>query len=168
MKNIKQFFTYLVVGALIFGLILSCKSNEDPGGNGDKGDSGENYTDTVPTATGDAATDLTDATYRGNIDIVSYETSTTDIITPLEANIRIINNKLTCQIFYSNFENVQVLKSGNEYSVNDEYISVEGNAKGYIKFTISTDGNSMEIEYIEAGSGFENFKVVYKGTLNKL
>ena len=31
MKNIKQFFTYLVVGALVTALYMSCKSNEDPG-----------------------------------------------------------------------------------------------------------------------------------------
>ena len=30
MKNIKQFFTYLVVGALVMALSVSCKSNEEP------------------------------------------------------------------------------------------------------------------------------------------
>ena len=30
MKNIKQFFTYLVVGALVMALSISCKSNEEP------------------------------------------------------------------------------------------------------------------------------------------
>ncbi len=30
MKNIKQFFTYLVVGALVIALSISCKSNEEP------------------------------------------------------------------------------------------------------------------------------------------
>ena len=30
MKNIKQFFTYLVVGALVIVLSISCKSNEEP------------------------------------------------------------------------------------------------------------------------------------------
>ena len=30
MKNIKQFFTYVVVGALVMALSISCKSNEDP------------------------------------------------------------------------------------------------------------------------------------------
>ena len=32
MKNIKQFFTYLVVGALVAALSISCKSNEEPSG----------------------------------------------------------------------------------------------------------------------------------------
>ena len=42
MKNIKQFFTYMVVGALVMALSISCKSNEDPvgGGNGGYGSSG--------------------------------------------------------------------------------------------------------------------------------
>ena len=31
MYNFKKFFTYLVVGALIFGLILSCKNNDKTG-----------------------------------------------------------------------------------------------------------------------------------------
>ena len=31
MQNIKKIFTYLVVGALITALYMSCKSNEDPG-----------------------------------------------------------------------------------------------------------------------------------------
>ncbi|WP_432633523.1 hypothetical protein [Brachyspira sp.] len=30
MKNIKQFFTYMVVGALVMALSISCKSNEEP------------------------------------------------------------------------------------------------------------------------------------------
>ena len=30
MKNIKQFFTYVVVGALVIALSISCKSNEEP------------------------------------------------------------------------------------------------------------------------------------------
>ena len=38
MKNIKQFFTYLVVGALVIALSISCKSNEEPT-SGDNGDS---------------------------------------------------------------------------------------------------------------------------------
>ena len=33
MKNIKQFFTYLVVGALVMALSISCKSNEEPTDN---------------------------------------------------------------------------------------------------------------------------------------
>ena len=33
MKNIKQFFTYVVVGALVMALSISCKTNEDPTDN---------------------------------------------------------------------------------------------------------------------------------------
>ena len=30
MKNIKTIFTYMVVGALVMALSISCKSNEEP------------------------------------------------------------------------------------------------------------------------------------------
>ena len=35
MYNFKKLFTYLVVGALVIALSISCKSNEDPGSGGD-------------------------------------------------------------------------------------------------------------------------------------
>ena len=34
MKNIKQFFTYLVVGALVMALSISCKTDDGPTGTG--------------------------------------------------------------------------------------------------------------------------------------
>ena len=43
------------------------------------------------------------------------------------------------------------------------------NAKEYLKFTVSSDSNSVEIlEYTASGSsGGQSFKWTYKGTLNK-
>ena len=55
----KTFFTYMVVGALVLALFISCKSNEDPGGGGgvDLG--------SIPTASGTAATSSELSTYNG-------------------------------------------------------------------------------------------------------
>ena len=63
----------------------------------------------------------------------------------------------------------KILKSGSEYSANGEMSEGEVSVKEYIKFTVSTDGNSVELlEYIAGGSAAgESFKVTYSGTLTK-
>ena len=174
MKNIKKIFSYMVVGALVMALSISCKNEDKTGGVS------EDLTVTIPTATGDPATDLTDAYYRGTISLTSYNTSATSGITKEELDnsissggdrivyLNITNNQLkfvsedSNNVGSASSEHVQsileselekseatpVLKSGSKYSVSELY---DGSNYGYInklyiEFTIS--GDKISITYI--------------------
>ena len=68
-KN-KKIFTYMVVGALVMALSISCK-NEDKTGSGD----GNSFNlDDIPTVSGDAATYFTGSyTFSGTLARQSFE-----------------------------------------------------------------------------------------------
>ena len=153
----KKIFTYMVVGALITALFISCK-------NDDKTGSGDDYS--VPTATGDPATDLTDGTYSGNLTLTAQEGNPTEDVSRLDGfTLTITGNKAEAGIGGA-LANAQVLKSGSEYSANGESNQDGLNAKEYIKFTVS--GDSVTITYIVAISGDgQSYKLTYDGTLTK-
>ena len=154
----KKIFTYLVVGALITALFISCK-------NDDKTGSGDDYS--VPTATGDPATDLTDGTYSGNLTLTAQEGNPTEDVSSLGQGftLEIAANKASAGIGGA-LANAQVLKYGSEYSANGESNQDGLNAKEYIKFTVS--GDSVTITYIVAVSGEgQSYKLTYDGTLTK-
>ena len=69
MRVSQKFLTYMVVGALVAALFISCK-------NKDKTGSGDDYS--VPTATGDPATDLTDGNYTGTLNRTAQVGSPTE------------------------------------------------------------------------------------------
>ncbi|WP_432633091.1 hypothetical protein [Brachyspira sp.] len=154
----KKLFTYLVVGALITALFISCK-------NDDKTGSGDDYS--VPTATGDPATDLTDGTYLDNLTLTAQVGNPTEDVSSLGQGftLEIAGNKATSGLFNA-LVNAQVLKSGSEYSAYGESNEDGLSAKEYIKFTIS--GDSVTITYIVAVSGDgQSYKLTYDGTLTK-
>ena len=189
MKNSKnkKLFTYMVVGALVMVLSVSCGKNPtEP--------ESEDLTATIPTATGDPATDLTDAYYKGTLSLKSYNTSATSGITKEELDnsisserdmivyLNITNNQLK---FVSGLESeleksdaVQLFKSGSKYSVSEvlDYSSNGGYInKLYIEFTIS--GDNISITYIvglstdnvgDDGVNYKySYKTTYEGTLTK-
>ena len=85
----------------------------------------------------------------------------------------ISNNKLTIGNGLGTFMDVEILKSGSTYSASDESIIDADSGvtnKQDIKFTVSSDGNSIEIlEYtsIYSTPSVEMFKITFKGTLTK-
>ena len=186
--NQQFYFKTFLITLLSFLLLFSISCGKNP-----TEPESEDLTATIPTATGDPATDLTDAYYRGTLSLTSYDTSGTTK-EELENNIlsqgnnifllNITNNNLKWADYYSNEvwgstdEEVstylegdlrnsleyQVLKSGSKYSVNKVYD--ERSNYGYIeKFYIefTISGDSISITYIE---GFSMDKVV-DGISNK-
>ena len=172
MNNFKKFFTYLIVGALVTVLSVSCGKNpaEPDGGVS------EDLTATIPTATGDPATDLANAYYRGTLSLTSHSVNATSGVTKEELEndilsqgdmtlyLNITNNNLKWAYYSSEVEGlnpeqvqqsinssdaVQLLKSGSKYSVSValDYSSNGGYIeKLYIEFTIS--GDNISITYI--------------------
>ena len=161
MKNIKTILIAVLSFMLLFS--VSCK-NEDKTGGGSGGSVD------VPTATGDPATDLTaTATYSGTVNRTASEGN--NFTETFEFVLNIDNNQIMAAGMFGGLSSKQILKSGSEYSANGEMSEGEVSAKEYIKFTVSTDGNSVELlEYTAAGSSAagDSFKVTYSGgTLTK-
>ena len=160
MKNIKTILIAVLSFMLLFS--VSCK-NEDKTGGGSGGSVD------VPTATGDPATDLTaTATYSGTVNRTASEGN--NFTETFEFVLNIDNNQIMAAGMFGGLSSKQILKSGSEYSANGEMSEGEVSAKEYIKFTVSTDGNSVELlEYTAGGSvAGESFKVTYSGgTLTK-
>ena len=127
----------------------------------------------VPTATGNPATDLTDATYTGDLNLVSYDPpdmkDTFD--NPLTGfTLQIAGNKIVNAGAYEGLLNVQILKTASgEYNANGKSNSEGINAEEYIKFTVS--GDDVEIlewtAYISSEEGGISYTHTYKGTLTK-
>ena len=161
MKNIKTILIAVLSFMLLFS--VSCK-NEDKTGGGSGGSVD------VPTATGDPATDLTAvATYSGTVNRTASEGNAAEFTETMEFVLNIDNNQIMAAGMFGGLSSKQILKSGSEYSANGEMSEGEVSAKEYIKFTVSTDGNSVELlEYTAGGSAAgESFKVTYSGTLTK-
>ena len=160
MKNIKTILIAVLSFMLLFS--VSCK-NEDKTGGGSGGSVD------VPTATGDPATDLTaTATYSGTVNRTASEGN--NFTETFEFVLNIDNNQIMAAGMFGGLSGKQILKSGSEYSANGEMSEGEVSVKEYIKFTVSTDGNSVELlEYTAGGSvAGESFKVTYSGgTLTK-
>ena len=162
----KIFFTYLVVGALITALSISCKSKTIPESASDL---------SVPNATGTEANDLENKHYfgpltRGAYQIIGFSESEVQELMPEneEFDLNILGNKIVEGIKYEALEETQILKSGDEYSASEEVYRLGNNIKEYIRFTISADGSSLEVlEYVGVvKQGEKAFKVTYTGTLS--
>ncbi|WP_432632248.1 hypothetical protein [Brachyspira sp.] len=187
MQNIKQFFTYLVVGALVSALFISCGKN--PAEPGTEGNSGA---DAVPTFTGDPATDLPNGYYSGTIYHKSHnisefsvaggnrEETERDLMNDGLFYLKIANNKLKWE--KENEQNIELaeekeaLKSGSEYGATildemngeDGGVKYKNTAKETVKFTIS--GDTISITYILGASlvsSTDNYSydATYEGTL---
>ena len=120
MKNIKTILIAVLSFMLLFS--VSCKNEDKTGGGGSGGD----YS--VPTATGDPATDLTDGNYTGTLNRTAQEGDPdygNQGTTFNDFTLSIANNSLTVTSLFNTLNKVQILKSGNEYSANGES-SVDG------------------------------------------
>ena len=99
MKNIKTIFSYVVVAALISGLILSCK-NDDKTGSGDGGSDFD--LNDIYTTSGDAATYFTGSyTFKGTLTRQSFsgiseeEANSGTLPASVEITVTISANKIT-------------------------------------------------------------------------
>lgn len=168
--SFKTFLITLLSFLLLFS--ISCKKNPaEP--------ESEDLTATIPTATGDPATDLTDAYYKGTLSLKSYNTSATSGVTKEELEnsilsggdmivyLNITNNNLKWvgepyfegytneqaqQSFESilrNSEATPVLKSGSKYSVSEV---ADYSSDGYINI------NKSYIEFTISG---DNISITY-------
>ena len=172
--NQQFYFKTFLITLLSFLLLFSISCGETPA-EPEVAEVSEDLTATIPTATGDPATDLTDAYYRGTISLTSHSVNATSGVTKEELEnditnggdmivyLNITNNNLTRAEYSSEFGGVtdeqaqqslekgvpvQLLKSGSKYSVSEVY---DGSNYGYInklyiEFTIS--GDSIFITYI--------------------
>ncbi len=157
----KQIIIMLLSFIILFA--ISCKNDDKTGG-------GSGGSVDVPTATGDPATDLTEAaTYSGTVTRTVSEGNAAEFTETMEFVLGLSNNQILAAGMFGGLSSKQILKSGSEYSANGEMSEGEVSVKEYIKFTVSTDGNSVELlEYTAGGSAAgKSFKVTYSGTLTK-
>ena len=155
MKNIKTILIAVLSFMLLFS--VSCKNEDKTGG-------GEDYS--VPTATGDIATDLTDGNYTGTLNQTAQVGSTTEDMPTIDGfYLTITSNKAKSGLLGA-LVNADILKSGSEYSAYGESNEEGLITKEYIKFTVS--GDNITITYIVAVSANgQNYKLTYEGTLTK-
>ena len=165
---------------------ISCSAEDKTGGDDNSGGA-----DSVPTFTGDPATDLENGYYKGTLSYKSHHISDEFIygemtketfIEQMEFTsdkkfcLKIYNNKLKwgeneLEIEHPDTIEKEALKSGSEYgaTISEELNNnEEGSAKDRktIKFTISSDGNTISITYIVGQSA--DMKQVDDGDGNKV
>ena len=194
MRVSQKFLSYVVVAALISGLILSCKNDDKTGSGGDS--SGFNLDD-IYTTSGDAATYFTgNYTFRGTLTRQSFEGISEDEANSgtLPANVGItvtINaNKITVlsEFAQSLISSAQLnngydgisadskFNAGGESKTenmhNKEYIAITQLLKNNVSVTTTSETvnniTGITVRY-QFGSiqGPNNFKAIYTGDLAK-
>ncbi|WP_432631501.1 hypothetical protein [Brachyspira sp.] len=124
MYNFKNFFTYVVVGALVMALYVSCKSNEDPS----DGDGNGFNLDDIYTTSGDAATFFTGSyTFTGTLTRSSFSGISEDeasetLPTSMEVTVTINANKITVTSPFAQFLISSV-------QLNNGYDGIDANSK---------------------------------------
>ncbi|WP_432632449.1 hypothetical protein [Brachyspira sp.] len=173
MYNFKKIFTYLVVGALVMALSISCKSNEAPGSGG--GDLGS-----IPTATGNPAT-VGDVTFAGTLNrtvlsgISEQEaesgTAPATLKVPDDFQLEITGSKVNAGII-GTLQGIQLLYNSDAKVVeaSGELTDSGIKVKEYIKITLDDAANPTTATVIyqmgSSGNGI-NMLATYEGTLNK-
>ena len=174
--NQQFYFKTFLITLLSFLLLFSISCGKNPA-EPEGGETSEDLTATIPTATGDPATDLTDAYYRGTLSLTSHSINATSGITKEELEnsilsssnmafyLNITNNNLTWADYHiSEFEvvtdeqvqqslesrvPVQLLKSGSKYSVSE--VADYSSDDGYISklyIEFTISGDNILITYI--------------------
>ena len=178
MYNFKKLFTYMVVGALVIALSISCKNNDKTGSEGG--------ISSIPTASGNAAI-VGDATFTGTLnrtalngisetDAESGTAPATLRVAPDSADnfqLEIAGNRVNSGILGA-LAGAQLLTSGDnkvvqasgEYSDSDSGMTM----KEYIKITLDNASNptTAQVEYQMGTSGNGiGFMATYTGNLTK-
>ncbi|TXJ15242.1 hypothetical protein EPJ64_09385 [Brachyspira aalborgi] len=169
MKNSKnkKLFTYMVVGALVIDLSVSCKNNDKTGSEGG--------ISSIPTASGNPAT-VGDARFTGTLTRTALngppeiELPDTYRVGPNgDSELIIAGNKVS---FMSLLEEAQLFTSGDNKVVeaSREYSDTRMTAKEYIKITLDNASapTTAQVEYQMGVSGNGmSYSATYKGDLNK-
>ena len=142
----------IILATLLIIFAISC-SNDDKTGSGGGG----------------GGTDLADAIYSGKLNLKSKEGQGAASITPEDPK------DYTITISGGNhvqLENAPINKSGSEYYATQNIPDTDGSSETtyYDKFTISADGNTlnvMEHSITVEMSGVIVYKWIYTGTLTK-
>ena len=126
MYNFKKFFTYVVVGALVMALSISCKSNEDPS----DGDGNGFNLDDIYTTSGDAATFFTgNYTFKGTLTRSSFsgiseaDANSGTLPASVEVTVTINANKITVtsEFAQSLISSVQLNNGYDGIAANSKY-----------------------------------------------
>ena len=179
MKNIKTIFSYVVVAALISGLILSCK-NDDKTGNGGGSGGGS-----IPTASGSPAT-VGNAEFSGALNNISisgagWTKEQVDALVMADSfSLVIEGNNAGCnyitppkQLLCPDSSKPNVVEASQETVLEDGTTYT-----AYIKITLDNAANptTATVEYqfklyspAYSGSGVsDTVTAKYEGTLNKV
>ena len=172
MYNFKKLFTYMVVGALVIALSVSCKNNDKTGSEGG--------ISSIPTASGNAAI-VGDATFTGTLNRTALNgISETDgppatlRVAPDSADnfqLEIAGNRVNSGILGA-LAVAQLLTSGDNKVVeaSGEYSSEGMTMKEYIKITLDNASapNTAQVEYQMGVSGNGiSYSATYTGNLTK-
>ena len=191
----KKLFTYMVVGALVMALSISCK-NEDKTGSGD----GNSFNlDDIPTVSGNAATFFTGSyTFTGTLARQSFEgiseeeANSGTLPASMQITVTINANKITVNYESSSIQDAQLNNySENTYTSGIYIAGVDSQVDGmhnkeYIQIRLLDANGSLASEsevqessvnkimvYYQLGSiqNFDgqtyNFKGTYSGSLAK-
>ena len=162
MNNFNKFFTYMAVGALVMVLSVSCGKNPaEPEGV----EVSEDFTESVPTATGDPATDLTNAYYGGALSLKSHSVNVTSGISKEELENKILS--LGNKIFLLNITNNNLKWA--EYYISDwegataeqmqESLEMELYNK-YYSVQLLKSGSKYSVSEVFDSSNFTNSSII--------
>ncbi len=168
MKNSKnkKLFTYMVVGALVIALSVSCKNNDKTGSEGG--------ISSIPTASGNPAT-VGDARFTGTLTRTALngppeiELPDTYRVGPNgDSELIIAGNKVS----FRSLGETQLFTSGDNKVVEAsvEYSDAGMTGKEYIKITLDNASapTTAQVEYQMGVSGNGmSYSATYKGDLNK-
>ena len=176
MYNFKKLFTYMVVGALVMALSISCKNNDKTGSEGG--------ISSIPTASGNPAT-VGNAIFTGTLtrtalngisetEAESGTAPATLRVAPDSADnfgLEIAGSKVSTGVAGA-LQGKQLLTSGDNKVVeaSGEYSSEGMTIKEYIKITLDNASNptTAQVEYQMGTSGNGiGFTATYTGNLTK-
>ena len=155
--NQQFYFKTFLITLLSFLLLFSISCGETPA-EPEVAEVSEDFTESVPTATGNPATDLTDAYYRGTLSLTSHSANATSGVTKEE-----LENDITSRgdmRFLLNITNNN-LKWASYYS-NDVWSSTDEEVSTYLEYDLR---NSLEYQVLKSGSKYSVSKV-YDGRSN--
>ena len=146
MNNFKKFFTYMVVGALVMALSISCKSNEEP--------SGPKAGSNPPEGTYTSRTDRLDGTASSEFASVSvtHNGSGCTITGKLQS---LKFNSTQSKYEYKGVDVTITVNSwyeGNSYTYSDDFVLSPSGSANHINWGYSADGTA----YISLGLFYDD------------
>ena len=162
MKNIKQFFTYLVVGALVMALSVSCKSNEEPSSGPKAGTNppAGKYTSKTDRVDGTASSEYANATvtHNGNGCTITGKLQGFKLPTGSEtqSTYKAIDFSITVNSWYEG--------DGYTYAGDDSVLTSTPSGRiSSIRWGYSDDGTAYIVLGISYDDEFSSYDTLYYG-----